>query len=130
MVLLFVYGSLRQGMYNAPLLRRGRLVAKEAWVNGVLYDTGEGYPGLIAGEGRVWGEVYQITQQELRWVDRLEDYNGPNHPDNLYERISLKVRTPEGEQTAYTYYYRDVERLKQKGKKVASGDWVAYVNMK
>lgn len=126
MILLFVYGSLRQGMDNAPLLSRARLVARSAWVDGFLYDTGEGYPGMINGQGRVWGEVYQITQWELKRIDRLENYYGPEHPDNLYERVLLKVGTSQGEHTAYAYRFRDIGHLQQRGKFIDSGDWVLY----
>ncbi|SMP06428.1 gamma-L-glutamyl-butirosin B gamma-L-glutamyl cyclotransferase [Laceyella tengchongensis] len=127
MTLLFVYGTLRRGMRNASLLRKARLIAEKAWISGALYDTGYGYPGLVAGSKRVWGEVYQVTNQELRWIDQLEDYHGTGHPDNLYERITVTVRSPDRQYTAYTYVYVDDTGLKERGTVIPEGDWIDYV---
>jgi gamma-L-glutamyl-butirosin B gamma-L-glutamyl cyclotransferase len=124
---LFVYGTLRAGMRNASILRGAKRIAPVAWATGILYDTGEGYPGMVEGAGKVTGEIYQVSQKQLRWIDRLEDYHGPGYPDNLYERIVCDVQTPEGSLKAYTYVYRKREELKEKGIWIPSGDWCQYL---
>jgi gamma-glutamylcyclotransferase (GGCT)/AIG2-like uncharacterized protein YtfP len=72
--LLFAYGTLMRGYERHHFLAaatrlttghvRGRLLALR------------GYPGLIAGPGRVSGEVYRLDDPELLPVlDREEGYN-------------------------------------------------------
>ena len=47
----------------------------EGAVRGRLLDLGR-YPGLVAGDGRVRGEIYQLDDPELLPVlDRKEGYN-------------------------------------------------------
>ncbi|SFJ43098.1 gamma-glutamylcyclotransferase family protein [Thermoflavimicrobium dichotomicum] len=125
---LFAYGSLRMGMKYHDVLRGARLAFPRAWVQGALYDTREGYPGMIAGQDQVMGEIYQIDLAILKRVDELEDYYGLSHPDNLYERVEMLVHLPEQEQIpAFVYFYKDRDFLIKKGIYIHSGDWAQYV---
>lgn len=120
---LFVYGTLRRGMRYAHYLQGASLVVSNAWIQGELFDTGDGYPGLISGKGRVIGDIYQVDSEQLKRVDELEDYFGPNHPDNLYERVMEEINTKKGHLLAWVYYYCDTARLKQTGIWIPSGNW-------
>jgi len=72
---LFVYGTLRTGS-RTP--QAGRL-AREArhmgagQVAGTLLRVAR-YPGLVDGEGRVTGDLYELPApaRTLRWLDRYE----------------------------------------------------------
>ncbi|MBA4496270.1 gamma-glutamylcyclotransferase [Paenactinomyces guangxiensis] len=123
---LFVYGSLRKGMKYSHYLKGAALVGRTAWIRGELYDTGEGYPGLIQGKGKVYGEIYHIDGRQLKKIDALEDYFGPDHHLNLYERITTEVYTPGGAVQALVYFYRDQDQLKKNGIWIPSGDWRQY----
>ncbi|GAB4262615.1 MAG: gamma-glutamylcyclotransferase [Deferrisomatales bacterium] len=103
---VFVYGTLKRGgRYHRrirPFVREGRT----GWVPGRLLDLG-GYPGWVAGAGRVWGEAYRLSPlaPALAVLDELEDYYGPGDPRNLYERLTVEVRG-EGEPVrAWAYRY-------------------------
>ncbi|SEN00625.1 gamma-glutamylcyclotransferase family protein [Lihuaxuella thermophila] len=127
---LFVYGTLRRGMSNAGYLRDAKLIAAKAWTEGKLYDTRRGYPGLVPGQGTVYGEIYRIHRMQIKQVDDLEDYYGPGHPQNMYERKLKRVATDHGFVWAYLYYYCDQEKLMKTGIWIPGGDWCSYAGKK
>jgi len=74
-VLLFAYGTLMRGYALHAVLVRGATLVTTGSVRGRLLDL-RGYPGLIAGAGRVRGEVYRLDDPELLpLLDREEGYN-------------------------------------------------------
>jgi gamma-glutamylcyclotransferase (GGCT)/AIG2-like uncharacterized protein YtfP len=118
--LLFVYGSLRQGeQYHDAYLKDAEQVASQCWVRGKLVDTGEGYPALIHhDEGRVYGELYRITPEQLEDVDKLEGCR-QNEPE--YQRLLRPVMTDRGEAfEAEVYFYAQPF---QHMPEVPFGDW-------
>jgi len=92
MPLLFVYGSLKQGFPNEHV-NTGRRVAGR-------YRTGERYPMYLLGPGevpclvappgaghQVIGELYEVNDDDLRRMDRLERIGEPQG----YERVEVAV---------------------------------------
>ncbi|WP_088102111.1 gamma-glutamylcyclotransferase [Halalkalibacter urbisdiaboli] len=122
---LFVYGTLRKGAGNHDFLKNARLLAEQCWINGELYDTGDGYPVLKQSiAGKVYGEVYQVNDQELELIDRLEDYVVEGE-DNLYERIEQTVHTDKGSIRAFVYVAgKQLESCQQL---IRNGDWKEYM---
>ncbi|MDQ0253345.1 gamma-glutamylcyclotransferase (GGCT)/AIG2-like uncharacterized protein YtfP [Evansella vedderi] len=121
---VFVYGTLRVHEGNHSLLRDAKCVARHAWTNGVLYDTGVGYPAMATDSmERVYGEVYEITKEHLRCLDRLEGFAGDGEI-NHYERIDQTVYTDHGPLQAYVYVYlpHQVTDLVA----IPSGDWKCH----
>ncbi|MFD3973951.1 gamma-glutamylcyclotransferase family protein [Streptomyces cyaneofuscatus] len=99
----FVYGTLLPGEPNHDLFLRGRTSGERAAVlpRALLYD-GPGYPYAIDGHGRVHGTLLTaapgVYGELLGLLDHLEEYLGPGHPRNLYERVVREVELPgEGE---------------------------------
>lgn len=72
---LFVYGSLMQGQTAAWRLAEGRRIGSSQTADGfALFDLGE-FPGMQpAPDGKVSGEVYEISRQLLPALDAYEDY--------------------------------------------------------
>lgn len=117
---VFVYGSLRQHESNYHLLDGAKLVVEQAYVYGELWDTGFGYPAVVlSGQTKVYGEVYQVSEEQLHILDQLEGYNGPGQ-SNHYERIEQTVYTDHQSLTAQMYVY--VERP-ENDTHIPSGDW-------
>src|SRR5688572_8924061 len=86
--LLFAYGTLMRGYPLHRVLARGAAFVGEGHVRGTLLDLGR-YPGLVAGSGRVAGELYRLERPELLPVlDREEGYN--------FERRRGAVTLPDG----------------------------------
>ena len=92
MPLLFVYGSLKQGFPNEHV-NTGRRVAGEYRTHEryALYLLGPGeVPCLVAppGDGhQVIGELYEVDDDDLRRMDRLERLGEPEG----YERVEAVV---------------------------------------
>jgi gamma-glutamylcyclotransferase (GGCT)/AIG2-like uncharacterized protein YtfP len=73
--LLFAYGTLMRGYPLHAVLAGGATLLTTGSVPGRLLAL-RGYPGLIAGAGRVRGEIYRLDDPELLPVlDREEGYN-------------------------------------------------------
>jgi gamma-glutamylcyclotransferase (GGCT)/AIG2-like uncharacterized protein YtfP len=103
-------------MRGYPLHRRLAGAATflgDASVRGSLLDL-RGYPGLIAGPGRVHGELYRLLDRELLHVlDRDEGYN--------FERSRAGVTLADGRRSAaWVYRYRGAP---QRGVPIAHGDY-------
>lgn len=123
MVNVFVYGTLRKGEANAGLLKNAVCLAEQAWTEGVLYDTGFGYPAMKqAATERVYGELYKVTEDELKRLDQLEGYS-PGGAGNLFERKELTVRTDQGKTKALVYTAGNQDLL---ATKIPGGDWKEY----
>ncbi|MDG5787172.1 gamma-glutamylcyclotransferase [Evansella sp. AB-P1] len=102
---VFVYGTLRKNESNHRLLNNTRCISEQCWTNGVLFDTGFGYPAMIYDHiGKVHGELYEVTAEVLQHLDNLEGYYGKNK-NNLYERAMKPIYTDAGPTEAYLYVY-------------------------
>lgn len=122
---IFVYGTLRKHGPHHRLLSKAECVSSQCWTDGALFDTGNGYPAMVPhGNGRVYGELYRVTDQQLRELDVLEGYEGPGRP-NLYERVEQPVCTDKGEVQAYVYVFQN--RNKSDLDFIQSGDWKCHV---
>lgn len=121
---VFVYGTLRQHESNHHLLKNASCLWRQAWTIGILYDTGYGYPGMLASTtNRVYGEVYEVNGEQLKQLDLLEGYEeyGKN---NLYERITQTIHTDSGPVEAFVYLYLParVTELEE----IVFGDWKCH----
>lgn len=111
MTLVFVYGTLKQGFPNAAT-NRGQRVAGAAttldpWP---LYLVSERcVPWLIDRKGdgvRVIGELYEVDDDALAAMDRLERIDAPDG----YRRRNIAVSV-EGEMREAQVYLKEPEQL-------------------
>jgi gamma-glutamylaminecyclotransferase len=108
---IFVYGSLKSGFGNhAHFLNRDPLFL--ARLQGyVLLESGRGYPAIKKGNDFVEGEVYEVSDSELRQLDYLE-----SHP-SYYSRTAVRVITNNKvEISAQTYVIVDASTWREYGK--------------
>lgn len=124
----FVYGTLRPGEVNHDLFLRGRTAAEEpARLAGALLYDGPGYPYAAPGEGAVAGELVTAAPgaygELLAVLDRLEDYFGPGHPRNLYERRRCEVRRLRDGATVPAWVYLAAPGAAL-GPLIDGGDWL------
>ncbi|WP_077618171.1 gamma-glutamylcyclotransferase [Bacillus sinesaloumensis] len=125
---VFVYGTLRQHETNHYLIKDARCLSRQCWTNGILYDTGFGYPAMIQNSAkRVYGELYEVTSQQLHRLDQLEGYRGEGE-DNHYERITQVVHTDYDTFEAYVYVYPS--SIPTKLDEIKYGDWKCYCYLK
>jgi gamma-glutamylcyclotransferase (GGCT)/AIG2-like uncharacterized protein YtfP len=69
---LFVYGSLLRGMSLSSYMEGTRFLGP-AYVKADMFYLGF-YPGIINGENIVYGELYEVSQEQLPVIDEVEDY--------------------------------------------------------
>lgn len=86
---VFVYGTLRRGERNHDYFLKRAEFLGVARVQGQLVDLGS-YPGLLAREGEVVGEVYRVDATTLARLDILEGH--PHH----YRRTEVDARLNDG----------------------------------
>ena len=112
MTKIFVYGTLLKGDYNHVLLGNSTFIGTgRTTPNFNLVDLGS-FPGLINGNGIVTGEVYEVNEDTLARLDRLEGHPG------FYNRtpITLEDGTDVETYILGTHHARDCKVIK-------SGSW-------
>ncbi|ARU62528.1 gamma-glutamylcyclotransferase [Tumebacillus avium] len=105
---IFVYGTLLTGESNHTVAAPYLLQAEPGRVRGRLYDAAQGrYPALVLDPGGEWieGEWFLVTPEGVARMDELEEFFGPDHPDNLYERVA--VCDADTGQEGEVYVWRD-----------------------
>jgi len=116
---LLLYGSLRRGepMFGELALEEALDFVGEVDFPGELYDLGD-YPGAVAGEGRVRGELYRMMRPEiLEALDRYEEYDQADPEGSLFVRRRVPIEGI-GEAWVYLFNGRPTGRWR-----IASGDW-------
>jgi gamma-glutamylcyclotransferase (GGCT)/AIG2-like uncharacterized protein YtfP len=122
---VFVYGTLRENEFNHHLLYGAVCLAKQCWTNGILFDTELGYPAMITNNvKRVYGELYEVNETQLKKLDRLEGYEAKGI-ENEYERIIQTIFTDQHSEQAFVYRYlhNKVKELPM----IKSGDWKCHL---
>ncbi|MGI5449639.1 gamma-glutamylcyclotransferase family protein [Streptomyces sp. CA-243310] len=129
----FVYGTLRPGEVNHDLFLRGRVVAETPATlpDAVLYE-GPGYPYAVARPGAaIRGEL--ITAAPGRYaellvaLDLLEEYEGPDRPGNLYDRVVREALLRDGTPVPAWVYLASpllARDLAASGTEIPGGDWL------
>ncbi|MFF8829458.1 gamma-glutamylcyclotransferase family protein [Streptomyces sp. NPDC015131] len=126
----FVYGTLRPGEPNHERFLRGRTAAEEpARLAGALLHDGPGYPYLLRGGGQVEGELVSAApgryEALLSVLDRLEEYFGPGHPLNVYEREVCDVVRARDGATVRAWVYVAAPAVRP-GAAITGGDWLRH----
>ena len=96
---LFLYGTLMRGEPAHRLLTGRVTFVDDGTVVGTLLHLGT-FPGLVAGRGRVRGEVWRLDAPEvLRTLDEYEGYN--------FERCTIAATLASGRRVrVLVYRYR------------------------
>lgn len=122
---VFVYGSLLSGMGNHGLLSDSKKLGDTKSPEGFdMLDLGY-FPGIVKGEGKVMGEVYEVDDNTLIRLNRLEGYREMAPESGLYNR--MEIDTEFGKAFVYVYnnhYGRSPQAI------VENGDWRTHYNKK
>ena len=85
---LFVYGSLISGHHNNHRLDGARRLGATVVDGFQMIDLG-GIPGVFHSHGDIQGEVYEINEDILFNLDRLEGYIESDHASSTYVREEI-----------------------------------------
>lgn len=134
MTKIFVYGTLREGMYNYELYLKGRVTnIQEAYVKGELYQLkGVRYPALLAGEEYITGEIMEIQDEHiLKELDEMEGFICTGHPDNEYDRIHMDIYDKQHQKIdylpVYFYNHKNEQRKALIQNRITSNDFVRFM---
>ncbi|MCJ8008335.1 gamma-glutamylcyclotransferase [Lederbergia wuyishanensis] len=121
--LVFVYGTLRRNERNHHLLNGATCIAEQAWTNGILFNTDNGYPILknINDIDVVYGELYEVDDNQLARLDELEGYYGEGKI-NFYDRVVKTIFTDKEIYHAFVYVMTE-QQTDMLRVKVEHEDW-------
>jgi gamma-glutamylcyclotransferase (GGCT)/AIG2-like uncharacterized protein YtfP len=116
-VRLFVYGSLLGGEVNHRHLSGAPFLGESTTEPGYrMVDLGP-YPAVLeGGTTAVRGEVYEVDEDKMAWLDEFE-----GHPD-VYRRCTVRLADGAGA-IAYLLEKKD---LADGRPHVDGGDWLAH----
>lgn len=131
---VFFYGTLMTGFarrrrigIDAKLTPLGR-----GEIRAALFDLGI-YPAAVpAPEDSVWGEVYEVREEDapgvLAALDEIEGFR-PDDPDHsLYRRAQTDVRLEDGRTSrAWVYFYNAPLGGAQR---IPSGDYLEHMKVR
>ena len=115
----------RRAGIDAKLTYRGRGSIKAA-----LFDLGI-YPAAVpAPEGRVWGELYEMSDPEtvVAALDDIEGYRADDPDKSLYSRAPAPVTMPDGSvEQAWVYFYN---APLGRAARIPSGDYLEHTKVR
>lgn len=133
---IWVYGSLMEGAFNYQKYLVGKVLSRtSALVKGTLFHQSlKGYPALLEGGGWVHGELLELVDfdRAVMVLDDMENYLGPHHPQNEYERIVTPVYHVAADRwmSAHVYWYArtDLGSDRNPAIPIPEGNWRSYIS--
>lgn len=92
---VFVYGTLMKGEPNHRFLEDSKFLGVSAIEGYDMYNVGW-YPAIVPGEGTIPGELYEVPEMDIKYLDGLEGEG------SLYIR---KCETTTDKSLTYIYEY-------------------------
>lgn len=116
-ILVFVYGTLRQGYNNHHLLSDARFFGRGQTIHAyAMYAADVPFVTAAQPVSRITGEVYAVNERQLQALDALEE-----HP-HWYCREQVAVALETGEICHCWLYFNATPE----GDLVASGDYADF----
>lgn len=132
---VFVYGTLREGMYNYEKYYKGHVRKKQmGYVKGELYTIKDKvYPALIEGEQMILGEILELDESfSQAAVDEMEGHYGEDCIHNEYNKIICDIydmdqKTVIDRLPVYMYNLKNPQQKDALQKRIVSGDYVSHL---
>lgn len=134
---IFVYGSLREGLFNYDIYLEGKVShIEEAYVRGKLYSLkGKPYPAFVPGyRGWVRGQIMTLKSRDtLKELDKMEGFISIGNKDNEYNREPVDVynlaKTYRGTFDTYVFNFKHTHRARELKHRIHHGDFVKHYKL-
>ena len=133
---IFVYGTLRLGMYNYDQYLKDKNSFRQfAYVKGKLMTLkGKNYPALLLeGSDMVRGEIHEVDSIFIGVLDELESYFGENNTDNEYNKVFCDIYDDNNKVIdripVYVYNTGNNGNVQLLDKVIECGDFFKYVTL-
>jgi len=124
--LVFVYGSLLEGLHNHSVLGKHKKLVGTGNIKGFnMWSINDAFPAIMpVRKGIIVGEVYEVDDETMVDLDRLEG-NG-----FMYQRELVFVRMKDSELIrAWIYVYIRQDISKGICPFIPNGDWRTYLDI-
>ena len=134
---IFVYGTLRKGMYNYDIyLRDQDSFRGYAYIKGSLLSVNDkNYPAYIMeGQDMILGEIHEMSDEIAEKIDKLEGYLGEGNLRNDYNKIICDIYDGDHQVIdhlpVYVWNQNKVRRHAILGDDIPSHDFVQFVQQR
>lgn len=130
---MFVYGTLRTGMYNyEKYYKEHNSFRRTGFAKGLLHTiNGKVYPALTKGDHMILGEIHEVPDEVQDAVDLMEGFFGEGKLENEYDKIVSTIYDADGnvidELPVYFYNLRNPENARILGDVISCDDYVEFL---
>ena len=126
-MLFFVYGGLMKQMGLSEHMKSA-IYKGPAYIYADLYFLGQ-FPGVRPGKNKVFGELYEVNQELIPEIDKVEEYYPNDATKSVYLRKELNVlNLADGKKTKASVYWYN--REPKNNPQILHGDYRRYIEEK
>ncbi len=129
--MLFVYGSMAEGMIHFDKLKDFIISVNPAVVRGKVYRLKVGFPAMVLdGQDYIHGNLVELKVSEMLWhlLDGFYGYNKQEVIKSLYIREAVNVLCNDKLTTAWVYVL-PVEKVPPNAEVIQGGDWKSALKL-
>lgn len=123
--MLFVYGSMAEGMVHFEKIKDLIISVVPAVARGTVYRLKVGYPAMVLnGQDFIQGNLVELKSSEMIWhlLDGFYGFNQQDPGKSLYLRESLNVMANDSLLAAWVYVLPP-EKVPVNAQVIDGGDW-------
>lgn len=124
--MLFVYGSMAEGMVHFEKIRDFIISVVPAVTRGRVYRLKVGYPAIVPrGPDQIKGNIVELKPNEVLWhlLDGFYGFNQQEPTKSLYLRDKINVMVGNEMTTAWAYVLAP-EKIPENAQFIEGGDWL------
>jgi gamma-glutamylcyclotransferase (GGCT)/AIG2-like uncharacterized protein YtfP len=118
-MIYFAYGLVPSAKENPFFSRNIEILAGYAWIKGILYDTGLGFPALTTGDETVYGMLVRMDEHTLETLLGIAKRYDSLNPPYTFKLKEVTVYSEVGASEALALMYESADGLT----KIAHGSW-------
>lgn len=123
--LLFVYGSMSEGMVHFGKIKDFIISARPAFTKGSVYRLKVGFPAMVLeGQDKINGQLLELKASDMLWhiLDGFYGYNAQDPSKSLYLKEYIYVMSDNQMVQAFIYVLNK-DRLPVQMQLIEGGDW-------